>query len=223
MVQLSNKSIQEFKDLLEKEKGEEVSWDEAAEAGRNLVGLYDVLLKCHWEEEGWKKRLETEPEGFSLTGNGRNCAVCGQSTREDTNWYDKWGIKCLTCQKAIDKRKIPGSIARNRDNRYSPYELEDRFGIKTATQRKWVKEGILKARVVPTENGGVHYYIFLIKDNKDFLPPKKLTNSQSVREEREDGTWHRSEPWYRFVNPYEHLAGYGILDYLKFIEVEKAE
>ena len=133
------------------------------------------------------------------------------------------GIKCLTCQSAIDKKKIPGSIARSRDNRYSPYELEDRFGIKTATQRKWVKEGILKARIVPTENGRVHYYIFLIKDNKDFLPPKNLTAPQSVREEREDGTWHRSEPWYRFCNPHEHLKGYGIIEYLQFIEKEETD
>jgi hypothetical protein len=218
MVQLSKESIQEFKDLLEKKTGEEVTWADAEEAGRNLVNFYKVLLDCHWEEQKWKERLEKEPKGFKLSGNGRNCAVCGRSTTEDTNWYDKWGIKCLTCQSAIDKKLIPGSVARSRDNRYSPYELEDRFGIKTSTQRKWVKDGILKARIVPTENGRVHYYIFLIKDNKDFLPPKKLTDSHSVKEEREDGTWHRSEPWYRFVNPYEHLAGYKIMDYLQFVE-----
>lgn len=221
MVQLSDETIQKFKDLMEEKSGKEVTWQEAAEGGRNLVGLFDILYKCEIEHRQWDKRLETEPKGFALEGNGRNCAICGNATREDTNWYDKWGIKCLTCQKAIDKKHIPGSIAKSRDNRYSPYELEDRFGIKSATQRKWVKEGILKARTIPTDNGRVHYYIFLIKDNKDFLPPKKLTDSQLVKEEREDGTWHRSEPWYRFVNPYEHLAGYKIMDYLQFVEKEK--
>jgi hypothetical protein len=221
MVQLSKESIQEFKDLLEQEKGEEVSWEEAAEAGRNLVGLYDVLLKCHRDEESWKKRLESEPKGFSLSGNGRNCAVCGQSTTEATNWYDKWGIKCLTCQEAIDKKKIPGSVARSKENRYSPYDLESRFGIKKPTQRKWVKEGIIKARIIPTKNGSVHHYLFLIKDNKDFLPPKKLTDSQTVREEREDGVWHRSEPWYKFCNPYEHLKDYKIIEHLHFVEVSE--
>lgn len=221
MTQLSDKSIQEFKDLLEKKSGKEVSWEEAAEAGRNLVGLYEVLLDGYWEQEKWKKRLEQEPKGFALSGNGRNCAICGDSTREDTNWYDKWGIKCLICQKAIDKRKIPGSIAKSHDNRYSPYELEDRFGINKRTQKKWVEEGILKARIVPTEAGRVHYYIFLIKDNKGFLPPKKLTKPETVAEEKEDGTWHHLEPWYRFVNPYEHLKGYKIMDYLQFVEKKK--
>ena len=218
MAQLSKDTIQKFKELMEEKSDKEVTWSEAEEAARNLVGLYEVLLKCHWEEQVWKKRLATESKGFKLSGNGRNCAICGHSTTEETNWYDKWGIKCLTCQSAIDKKLIPGSIARSRDNRYSPYELEDRFGIKTATQRKWVKEGILKARIVPTANDKVHYYIFLIKDNKDFLPPKKLTDSHLVKIEKEDGTWHRSEPWYRFVNPYEHLAGYKIMDYLQFVE-----
>ncbi len=223
MAQLSDKSIQEFKDLMEKESGKEVSWEEAAESGRRLVGLFEIVMKGQMDKDGWDRRLEKEPKGFALPGNGRNCAVCGSATREDTNWYDKWGIKCITCQKAIDKRKIPGSIAKTSDNRYSPYELESRFGIKKATQTKWVKEGILNARIVPTENGKVHYYIFLVKDNKKFLPPKKLTDSQSVKEEREDGVWHHSEPWYRFCNPYEHLKGYGIMDYLHFVEKERVD
>jgi len=223
MTQISDKHIQELKDLMEKKSGKEVPWEDAAEAGRNLVGLFDILLKCHIEEQKWKKRLEQEPKGFALEGNGRNCAVCGCSTREDTNWYDKWGIKCLDCQRAIDKKLIPGSVARSKDNRYSPYDLESRFGIKTPTQRKWVKEGLLKARIVPTETGRVHYYIFLVKDNKDFLPPKKLTESHMVAVEKEDGIWHHSEPWYRFVNPYEHLKGYKIMDYLQFVEKEKTE
>lgn len=221
MVQLSDESIQKFKDLMEEKKGMEVTWEEAAEGGRNLVGLFDVLYKCEMEHRSWDKRLETEPKGFALEGNGRNCAVCGDSTREDTNWYDKWGIKCLTCQRAIDKKLIPGSIARSDENRYSPYDLESRFGIKKNVQRKWVKEGILKARIVPTENGHVHYYIFLIKDNKDFLPPKKMTESHSVAFEKDGSTWHRFEPWYRFVeDPFEYLKDYKIMEHLQFVPKE---
>lgn len=221
MTQISNEKIQEFKDLLEEKTGKEVAWEEASEGAYNLVHLFEVLLEGHREEIRWKARLAKEPNGFALTGNGRNCAICGHSTTESTNWYDKWGIKCLTCQRAIDKRLIPGSIARSRDNRYSPYDLEDRFGIKPKVQHAWVKEGILKARIVPTETGHVHFYIFLIKDNKDFLPPKKLTTSRLVAEEKEGKTWHRSEPWYKFVNPYEHLKGYKIMDHLQFVEAKK--
>lgn len=113
MVQLSNESIQKFKELMEEKSGKEVTWEEAAEGGRNLVNLFDVLYKCEMEHRSWDERLKKEPKGFALEGNGRNCAVCGTSTREDTNWYDKWGIKCFTCQRAIDKKLIPGSVARS--------------------------------------------------------------------------------------------------------------
>ena len=203
---------------MEEKSGKEVSWEEASDAGYRLVGLAEILFDHAVEEHKWKIRLEKEPKGFSLPGNGRNCAVCGESTGEDTNWYDKWGIKCLVCQKAIDKRKIPGSVAKSDKNRYSPYDLESRFGLKKPTQRKWVKEGILKARPILNDSGKVHYYLFLVKDNKDFLPPKKLTEPQIVKEEKDGKTWHRIEPWYKFVDPYKHLAGYRIMDYLKVVE-----
>jgi hypothetical protein len=222
-MSLSKETIQDLKNLMEEKGGKEVTWAEAESAAYNLVGLYDVLLKLHWEEEKWKKRLETEPKGFALTGNGRNCAICKRSTTESTNWYDKWGIKCTTCQRAIRKRQISGSIAKTDENRYSPYELEDRFGLKRADQKKWVKEGLLKARIVYDEKDRPYYYIFLIKDNKDFLPPKKLTESRLVAVKEGDKEWHRLEPWYRFVNPFEHLAGYKIMDYLKFVKKEEVE
>ncbi len=218
MTKLDNKHIQELKDLMEEKGGKEISWDEASDAGYRLVGLVELLLKHQFEEDGWNRRLETEPKGFKLPGNGRNCAICGNSTTEDTNWYDKWGIKCLTCQKAIDKKKIPGSIAKTDKNRYSPYDMESRFGLKTPTLRSWVKKGILNARIIYADSGRPHYYLYLIKDNKDFLPPKNLTESKMVAEEKDGKTWHRLEPWYRFVNPYEHLAGYKIMDYLRFVE-----
>lgn len=207
---------------MEKKTGKEISWEEASDGAYRLAGFVEIVYKGAAEQLRWEKRLETEPKGFALDGNGRNCAVCGEGTREDTNWYDKWGIKCLTCQRAIDKKIIPGSIARNRDNRYSPYDLESRFGIKKPTLRKMIKEGIIKARVVPTESGHVHCYIILEKDNKELLPPKKMTESQVYPFEKDGKTWHRVEPWYRFVDPFEHLKGYKIMDYLKFVEKESA-
>jgi DNA-binding PadR family transcriptional regulator len=94
--------------------------------------------------------------------------------------------------------------------------------MKKPTLRKMVKEGIIKARIVPTEKGGVHYYIILEKDNREFFPPKKMTDSQVYPFEKDGKTWHRVEPWYRFVDPFEHLKGYKIMDYLKFVEKESA-
>ena len=39
---------------------------------------------------------------------------------------------------------------------------------------------------------------------------------------RRDGkTWHRSEEWYKFVDPVEHLKGYGIMKYLRVVPPEE--
>lgn len=99
-------------------------------------------------------------------------------------------------------------------------DMEMRFNLKPATVQKWVRNDILKARSITHENGSNHVMLFLIKDNKDFLPPKKLTESQSVYEERDGHTWTHSEPWYRFVNPFEHLKGYKIMNYLEWVETK---
>jgi hypothetical protein len=60
--------------------------------------------------------------------------------------------------------------------------------------------------------------LFLIKDNKDTLPPKKMTESKMVKETKDGKDWYRSEPWYRFVDPFEYLKGYKIMDHMRQTE-----
>ena len=83
--------------------------------------------------------------------------------------------------------------------------------------QKLMKNDVLKARIVPNESGRPHAYLFLIKDNKDFLPPKKLTESQGVSWEDKDGkTWFRSEPWYKFhKDALAVIKDYKISNYLE--------
>ena len=218
MAGLSNERIQEFKNILEKKKGKEISWEEAAEGARSLVGLFEVLHRCWVDEQIRKKKLEEHPNGFQLDGIGYTCFICGGSTPVGGNWYDKYGIKCKICQGAIVRKEIPASLAKNRKSWYSKYEIEDRFNIKGPTLRSWIKNGILKARTVTHDGKGVHAQLFLIKDNKDTLPPKKMTESQLVKETKEGKDWFHSEPWYRCVDPKEHLKGYKIMDYLQVVK-----
>ena len=214
---LSVKTIKKFKELLEKRTGKEVSWREAEEGANNLAGFANLLYKQANIEHRWELKLKDNPKGFHLEGNGYTCAICRKSVSNEETWYDKWGIKCLICQKAIDKRIIPGSGAKNDNAWYSEYDLNDRFSINKHTMRRFVKEGILKPRIVPSDSGKPYVYLFLIKDNKGILPSKKLTESQLVKETKEDGKeWFHSEPWYRFVDPFKHLEGYKIMDYLRF-------
>jgi hypothetical protein len=168
------------------------------------------------EQKARDEKLKANPNGFHLDGQGYGCFICGAGTHEGDNWYDKYGIKCLICQKAIDNGEIPASLAENKDSWYSKYEIERNFGVKSPTLRKWVRKGIIKERTVSCYGKGVHYELFLIKDNKDFLPPKKIVESKSVTEIKDGKKWYTSRPWYQFGDPREKLKGYKILDYIEF-------
>ncbi|MFA6608446.1 MAG: hypothetical protein WCT07_00860 [Candidatus Paceibacterota bacterium] len=173
------------------------------------------------KEKAREEKLKENPNGFHLDGVGYTCFICGHSTHDKgDNWYDRWGIKCLICQNAIDKKEIPASLAKLKDSWYSKYDIESSFNLKSPTIRKWVKDGVLKARNVSCYGKGVHTQLFLIKDNKDFLPPKKLVQSRSLSEIKDGETYHHMEPWYKFVDPHEHLKGYKIMDYLKVVPLD---
>lgn len=221
MPGLSHERIQQFKDLLEKKGGKEVSWEEASEGVYSLVRLVDLIFDSWVIDQKRKKKLEENPSGFHLEGNGYTCFICRGSFSNEETWYDKYGIKCIHCRDAVNKKIIPASIAKNEDSWYSKYDLQSLFNIDRHALGRFIKQGILKPRVIPGPNGKPHAYVFLIKDNKDTLPPKKLLESRSFKEEKDGKTWIHSEPWYRFVDPKEHLKGYKIMDYLQVINEEK--
>lgn len=215
------KHVQKMKDLLERRGGKEVTWEEAEEASRNLAGLAEILYELWVKEKQREKRLEESPKGFLLES-GYSCLICGQSgERNGGIWYDKWGQKCMVCQRAVDRKEIPGSLAKYKDRWYSEFEIERAFNLKSTHITKWIKEGILKARVVPGESGRPHVRLFVIKDNEGFLPPKKLVESHMVKEERDGNIWFRSYEWYCFGDPREHLKGYKIMDHLRIVPPEE--
>ena len=187
----------------------------------NLERMGKFMEEWKEQEKAWDEKLKANPKGFLLEGRGRHCAVCWNGDGESSSWYDKWGIKCLTCQLAIDRGEIPAWVAKHKDGWYSKYDLESRFNLKGPALKKWIKDGIIKARTVTQNGKGVHAEIFLISDNKGFLPPKKLTESRGVTEVKNGETWHRSEEWYKFVDPHEHLKGYKIMDYMRVVPPEE--
>lgn len=218
---LSNDAIKEFKQIYEKETGKEITDAEASEYARNLFNYVKLIYELAEKEEVRKRKLEDNPKGFQLDGD-YSCSICGQSAARENGWYDKFGIKCMTCQKAVNKKIIPGSVAKNRDSWYTSYDLESRFNIDRHGLKKFIKEGVLKPRIIPNNTGRPHYQLFLIKDNKEVLPPKKMTDSQLVKETKDGKDWFHSEPWYKFVEPIEALKGYKIMDYLRVTTAEEA-
>src|SRR3989338_11303 len=226
---------------IEKTSAHEEEFDEKFSEDRDRFCLTEEAGK-KWQEEKWKleqmgkfveemkekdkartEKLKANPKGFHLEGVGYSCAICGNGTAEGDNWYDEWGIKCLVCQKAIDEGEIPASIAKDEESWYSKYDIEKRFNIKGPTFYKWVRKGIIKPRIITRYGQGEHCQIFMIEDNKDTLPPKKLTESQQGTEII-DGKEHRSTyPWYRFDGAREKVKDYKIMDHLKWVDTPKDE
>lgn len=221
-MQLSEESIKEFQEIYKKEYGKDLSWEEASDSAYGLLRFAEIIYEQAAVEKKRENKLKENPRGFHLEGIGYTCFICRDSISNEETWYDKWGIKCLICQKAIDKKVIPASLAKNEDSWYSEYDLESRFNIDRHAMNRFIKQGILKPRIVPNESGKPHVYLFLIKDNKDTLPPKELTKSQMSKEVKEDGKeWFHSEPWYKFVDPHKALKSYKIMDYLKIVNSKK--
>lgn len=168
---LSDKSLDEFIELSEKEGIKYKTRAEASESASNLVGFVDLLLQIDQEEKGRKKQLEKEPKGFTLEGKGRNCSLCGNGVYDGDGWYDKWGFKCLNCQKAVNKKQIPGSLCGDYDNKkcITDSSLSFKSGLHVQTIRKLIRRGEIKARQIP---GGP--YMILRKDNPDILKVIKI-------------------------------------------------
>lgn len=189
----------------------------------NMERMGTLGKEIEEKEKARAKKLEENPKGFHLEGSGYTCAICHDSTPKEDNLYDKWGIKCLVCQWAIDHKEIPASLAKNDDSWYRKYDFDRFFNVKTQTLNKWVRNGVLKARTVSRYGEGVHTEVFLIKDNKDFLPPKKLVESKRGKKAEEGEKEARMYPWYCFGDPKEILKDYKIMDYLRIIPPEEME
>lgn len=199
-------------------RSKEFDFDKAMEMAENMLHMTEVLRPIQKEHERRERKLKKFPKGFHLEGRGYTCAICSDSCSEEDTWYDQYGVKCMNCQSMIDKGDIPAYCAENRDKWYCRWDMESDFNIKRHTLTRWIKEGILKARTIEREHRE-KVHLFLIEDNEGFLPPKDLVQSQSVRIQRKDGsTAFTMAPWYKFVDPQEHLKDYKIMDHLQFVD-----
>lgn len=148
---VSEKYLKNFKKTCD-EKGIKYETEaEYEEAARNLVSFVELLVEMDMAQRALKKRLETEPKGFALEGKGRNCSLCRRSVYDEDGWYDKWGFKCINCQDAVNKRKIPGSLCGDWDNEkcITESDLAWKMKLHPQTVRKLIRQGKIKARQIP--------------------------------------------------------------------------
>ncbi len=214
-TRLSEKNIQEIKKILEETHRREFTYDEAKDAALRYATIVDLALKAGRERYRRKKMLEASPKGYHLDCAGA-CEICGHTTSGENSWFDRYGLKCITCQRAVNAKIVPASITGNDKSWYSPFDLESYFNINKKELRKYVKQSFLIDRIIPDEKGKVHLQLFLIKDNKAVLPPKKLLKSKIIRVKWKGEEYYTVESWYNIISQkdFQRLKKYGIMDCL---------
>lgn len=128
------------------------SEDLTDEGQYNLVKFLEVLIEIDQEEKSRRAQLKDSPKSFAMVGEGRDCSLCHQMVWDKTEgWYDKWGFKCIKCQDAINKKKIPGSLCNDWKNErcITDIELSYKSRLHLQTIRKLIRRGDIVARRIP--------------------------------------------------------------------------
>jgi len=160
---IPEKEYAEFKAICAKQGISYKSEAEYREAANNLISLVKIIYDSANEHSRWNQRLKQEPKGFAIESNGRSCCLCHQSVMGQV-WFDKWGLKCLTCQEALNKKIVPGYIFKDSVNKrhVTASQLNWKYGILHQAIHKLIKQGKLKPRIIP--NG---ITLFLRSENPD--------------------------------------------------------
>ncbi|MCX6736428.1 MAG: zinc ribbon domain-containing protein [Candidatus Parcubacteria bacterium] len=205
---------EELRKLLERERGREISDQELFDAELWLTNYANLMYDFAKTDFQRKTKLEENPKGFPLEGKGYTCGICHNSISDEQTWYDQNGLKCLTCQDALDKNIIPVSVIIDRESWYSVSDFESSFFMKPNAVRRFVKEGLLKPRIISNASGKTHFQLFLIEEHEGILPPKEVTKWPMVKFKKNGKVYYHSEPWFMHKDPKEALGSYKISEYM---------
>mgnify|MGYP001162016461 CR=1 FL=1 len=170
MYQLTQEQVDEFKKIYKEAHGKELTDEEAWEGARSLATLAEIALDAYVEDTQRKQRLKKEQNGYHLDdGKTYTCCVCHDSISGEKTWYDKSGIKCMLCQKAINRRIIPRSVCTDSNSWVPAWMITRDLGIHSSTIQKYIRTGELRVRNIMNDDGKIHYQVFLLKENQEFL------------------------------------------------------
>lgn len=179
----SYKNIQQFKEAYQKDTGVLITDSQAEEYYERLSQLADIILSVALQEYRREKRLESEPNGFSLEEDEGtfSCSICYKSISGDQTWWDSFGLRCKDCQNNIQNSVIPVEICKDRNIWFKDWQLKSDFKIHPQTAKKLVRENILHPRELKDEKGNIYFKVYMMKENQNFL--KKYKNKSSNRTE----------------------------------------
>jgi len=148
--------------------------DQEIEEGKiemtKLTHLVDLFAEEYFDLMDWEARLEQEPKGFPVDVEFKPCPICGCFTTEQNSWFDKNGLKCLTCQTAIKKRVIPAGVCKDRIKWFSEQDLKNNFQLSTIECNKLLKQGKIKPRNIMTLDGkSLYFRVFIERENREFV------------------------------------------------------
>ncbi len=128
-----------------------------------------------WMDEYYKKaalenRLKTEKRGFHLEVDGKRCQICSKPMKAEDSWFDRNGLKCMTCKNAITKKVIPASVNRSRKNWFTEEEFRHLCEVDRRTTKKLIETGRLKPRDIMSQDGKTLWFrLFLGRENMEVV------------------------------------------------------
>jgi len=176
---LSDKATREFKDLMKREYGKELSNSEAKVQGERLLQFVEILIKQAQIEHKRKQRLKKEKiNGFFLevSEGVYSCGICKDHHPGNEIWWNPDGLRCRDCWRNIEEGVIP-PLTYDSDGEVwiKEWQLQSDFGLHPATRRKLRRDGLLKGRDLKRKDGTIYCTVYLIDENKEFFKkyPKK--------------------------------------------------
>jgi len=175
---LSDKAVQEYKEIFKKEYGQDLTDAEAREQGERLVGFFDILYKQAQIEHRRKLRLKKEKvKGFFLepTEGPYTCGICRETTSGNDIWWNLDGLRCRDCWRNIKKKVIPPLKYDNDGIWIQEFQLNSDYSLHPATRRKLRREGVLRGIDLKRLDGATYCTVYLVDENKEFFKkyPKK--------------------------------------------------
>lgn len=172
---ITDQSLQKYKEILERDSKRKWSDDEVRQASERLTRFASLLIDIFLEEKKKEKKLEEFPNGYHLEDrDGQyHCRICYRYIEGKDTWYDKYGLKCMDCQRNIDNGVIPGEICKDDSLWFKGWQLKSDLGIHPQTARKLVREGKLKVRELKDEDDNTYFRVYLVSENKEFLKTVK--------------------------------------------------
>lgn len=176
---LSDKAVQEFKNIFKKKYGQELTDAEARDQGQRLMNFVEIIYDQAVIEHRRKLRLKKDKvKGFFLdsTEGPYTCAICRQNYPGNEIWWDPKGLRCKDCWSNIQKKVIP-SLDYDSDDKVwiKEWQFHYDYGLHPATRNKLRREGLLKGRDLKKSDGSIYCTVYLISENEEFLRkyPKK--------------------------------------------------